>query len=144
MSDTLGSAATRKTIVTAVGIAACQIGGAGLLALARRQGMVTEETAVRGAMALIGLGIAAYGNMMPKTLGTARTSSVRAVALGQAVSRVGGWAMVLMGCVYAALWAFAPRSVAAMGCLAAAGLAAATMVGYAAWRVVAYRRSSAS
>lgn len=142
MSDNPSSGAGRKNIVTALIIAAAQVGGALLLSLARRQGLIDEETVTRGVMVLIGLGIAVYGNAMPKGLEGPPPQSIATAALRQAISRVGGWAMTLGGLAYAGLWAFAPRDIAMMGCIIAVGGAVAVMLGYAAWRIVASRSSA--
>ena len=144
MSGNPRLSAAKKSIVTGLTIAAVQVGGALLLTLARKQGMIDADTATRGGMVLIGLGVAAYGNTMPKIGDDAPPPSLRTAVVKQAVSRVGGWTMVLFGLAYAGLWAFAPRDVASVGCLVAVGVAAVILLVYAAWGFVAYRRTSAS
>jgi hypothetical protein len=75
---------------------------------ARSMGYIDDETASR-AVAMNGLMIAYYGNRMPK--------AVAPSACAQQVKRVGGWAMVLSGIVYAAMFAFAPIMTAVwVGC----------------------------
>lgn len=78
-------------------------------------GLIDPETARRVVQTLIGLGLAAYANTMPKQLGAepaAYPPHARAQARALAVLRVGGWAFTLAGLAYAAVWAFAPVSVA--------------------------------
>lgn len=94
-------------IAWAVGIIAVALAAS----WARKQGYVDSETVTRIVIGLNGLMIAWIGNRMPKM-------AAPTAAIGK-VKRVGGWAMVLSGLVYAALWAFAPISVAvAAGCAA--------------------------
>ena len=120
----------RKHIVSALVIAAVQVGGALLLSYARKQGMIDGETVTRGVMVLIGLGLAAFGNTMPKMLdGPPRT--VREATAAQSVLRVGGWAMTLSGLAFAALWAFAPRGGAEIASVAVVVAGTAFMLGYA-------------
>ncbi|WP_242186089.1 ammonium transporter [Sphingomonas sp. CARO-RG-8B-R24-01] len=68
--------------------------------LVRRLGFVDSDTVTRVVIGLNGLMIIWYGNRMPKAF----VPNVRA----RQVKRVGGWALVLSGTVYAALFAFAP------------------------------------
>jgi hypothetical protein len=144
MTDKPGSAPGRKTVITALVIAGIEIGGALLLSLARQQGLIEEETVTRGVMVLIGLGVAVYGNLMPKRLEGPPPASVVAAALRQAITRVGGWAMVLGGLAFAGFWAFAPRDIALVGSVTAMGTATVVMLGYTAWRIAASRRSPAA
>lgn len=143
MNRSIRFPAATKIVRTSLTIGAVQIGGALLLALARTQGMIDAETATRGAMVLIGLGFAAFGNAMPKIGDDATPPTLRAAVVKQAMSRVGGWTMVLFGLAYAGLWAFAPRDVASVGCLVAAGVMAIVLLVSSAWGLVTYRRSSA-
>jgi hypothetical protein len=82
---------------------------AGLKLLVAR-GLVPAEAAPRGTQALIGLMLAAYGNYMPKVLGSLANPAV--AARTQLALRIGGWAFALAGLAYAALWAFAPIGLA--------------------------------
>lgn len=144
MSDNLRPEATRRSIHSAFIIAGVQIAGALLLTLARAQGMIDGETATRGVMVLIGLGVAAMGNRMPKMLDVPTPPSLAIATLQQAVHRTGGWALMLGGLAYAGFWAFAPRDVAKVGCIVAIGAAMAVMIGNFTWRVFAYHRSHTS
>ncbi|HYE41871.1 MAG TPA: ammonium transporter [Caulobacteraceae bacterium] len=77
-------------------------------------GYLDEDTVTRLVLGATGLMLVWYGNRMPKAFVPS--------AYARQVNRVGGWAMVLSGLVYAGLWAFAPRSVALIvGCGAVAG-----------------------
>ena len=87
---------------------------------------------------LIGLGLAAYANLMPKQLGRPRRSP-HAEARTQAALRVGGWSMTLAGLVYAGLWALAPLPVADIASTMAVAAALAVTLGYALWSFAACR-----
>jgi hypothetical protein len=145
MSDTIESRAPshygRTSVIRALIIAAVQVGGTLLLSLASKHEMIGKDIATRGVMVLIGLGIAAYGNTMPKLLDGPPPPSLATAALRQAVTRTGGWAMMLAGLAYAALWAFAPRDVAKVGGLVAVGAGLAAMIGNFVWRVFTYERA---
>ena len=130
MNDTQRARNARKHIVGALIIAGVQVGGALLLTYARKQGMIDAETVTRGVMVLIGLGLAAYGNAMPKMLDGPPRSIGQATA-AQSVLRVGGWAMALSGLAFAALWAFAPRGGAEIASVAIVAAGVAFMLGYA-------------
>lgn len=142
MNATPDSRTARKRILSALVIAGVQVGGALLLSYARRQGMIDGETVTRGVMVLIGLGLAAFGNTMPKMLdGPPRT--VREATAAQSVLRLGGWAMTLSGLAFAALWAFAPRGGAEIASVAVVASGMAFMLGYAVRTgIVAHRSTS--
>jgi hypothetical protein len=137
-------AQARKSIRAALIIVGVQLVGTLLLVLADKLGMIDGDTTTRGVMVLIGLGIAAYSNRMPKMLEGPPPQSLDVAALRQSVLRMGGWAMTLAGLAYAGLWALAPRDVALVGSIVAVGGAMAVTVGYIAWRVFTSHRSSAS
>ena len=141
MNDTPSSRTARKRIVSALIIAGVQVGGALLLSYARKQGMIDGETVTRGVMVLIGLGLAAFGNTMPKMLdGPPR--SIRQATAAQSVLRVGGWAMTLSGLAFAALWAFAPRDGAEIASVAVVAAGMAFMLGYTVRTGIASRTST--
>ena len=75
--------------------------------LARNLGYIDADTVTRLVLGATGLMVAWFGNRMPKRF----VPSV----WGRQANRVGGWAMVLSGLVYAGLWAFAPTQVALIG-----------------------------
>jgi hypothetical protein len=80
--------------------------GAGMLALAfgarfaQAQGYIEGDTVTRLVVGIDGLWIAWYGNRMPK--------AIVPNACARKARRVGGWAMVVSGLVYAGLFAVAP------------------------------------
>lgn len=73
-------------------------------ASARRLGYVDTDVVTRVVIGMNGLLIAWTGNRMPKAF-------VSSACVRQ-VKRVGGWALVLSGLVYTALFVFAPLPVA--------------------------------
>jgi len=72
----------------------------------QRTGVISQDTTVRVLMATIGLVVAWQSNAVPKSL------PVRS-ARSQAYKRLSGWAFVLSGLAFTAVWAFAPMDVAA-------------------------------
>ena len=92
---------------------------------ARKLGYMDDDTVKRVVIGMNGLMIAWFGNRMPKVV----APSIYA----RQITRVGGWAMVLSGLVYAGLWAFAPIPVAiTVGCGAVVAGIAVTL-GYCLW-----------
>jgi len=104
------------------------IWGGGIIALAlgakfaSRQGIIDADTVTRLVIGANGLMIAWYGNRIPK--------KVVPNAQARQAARVSGWAMVLSGLVYAALWAFAPIPVAITGGCGAVLAGIAVTLGY--------------
>ena len=96
------------------------------LTWARRMGWVDIDLPARGTMIATGMLVAIYGNAIPKVI---KTTSPRA----RSVQRVAGWAFVLSGLVYAALWAFAPVNFAPDLSMAAVGSALVGVLGYSVW-----------
>ena len=140
MSENSPLLRARKEILFGLKLAAAMIGGALLLAWARKLGWLDGEQVLRGNNIVIGLALAAFCNLMPKRLnGSPR--SVRHATLAQAVVRVGGWAMTLAFLAWTALWAFAPQELASIGSVAVVGTGVAVMIGYATWKCVACRAS---
>jgi hypothetical protein len=144
MSDNPRPRPGGKSIREALIIAGVQVVGVLLLTLARKQGMIDGETAIRGVMVLIGLGIIRIGNRMPKMLDGPPAPSLAIAALQQTVHRVGGWAMMLGGLAWVGLWVFAPRDVAQVGSVVSVGAGVAVMFANFAWQAFAYHRSSTS
>lgn len=70
----------------------------------RRLGYVDSDTVTRVVIGMNGLMIVWYGNRMPKDFVPN--------ACARHVKRVGGWALVLSGLAYTALFVFAPISMA--------------------------------
>ena len=96
------------------------------LAFLRRQGVVGAEAPARGAMMLTGILLAVYGNVIPKSVS-------RLSAKGESLQRVTGWATVVAGLGYAAIWAFAPIDIAAIASMIAVALGFVVVIGYCAW-----------
>jgi hypothetical protein len=133
----------RRPLIAAALFAVFLIGTAAALAYARRAGLVDPEIGRRIVQVIVGLGLAAYANFMPKQLGRAATSP-RVEAVTQAALRVSGWSFSLAGLLYAALWAFAPLAFADIASLAAVVAAMAITIGYALWTGVTCRAARAS
>ena len=108
------------------------------LRYAESTGMMEPEQVRRTMQVLIGLGFAAYANMMPKQLWR-MGHSPRAEAWAQRGLRVGGWSLTLAALAYAGLWAFAPLAVADVGSKAVLASAAAITIGHALWSYMAAR-----
>ncbi|HEY5721902.1 MAG TPA: hypothetical protein VIT45_06225 [Allosphingosinicella sp.] len=121
-----------KRLGFAIGLAALFLLAAAGLRYAAGSGMLAEETATRVIMALTGLGLAAYANIMPKQLGRARRSPA-AEARAQSALRFGGWALTLAGLAYAFLWGFAPLSIARAAAMTVLGAATLATMTYAIW-----------
>ena len=109
------------------------------LRYAANEGMLAEETTTRIVMALTGLGLAAYANLMPKQLGHS-PKSPEAMVRAQATLRFGGWALTLGGLAYAFLWAFAPLSIASAAAMTVLGAATLATLGYMIWSFTMCRR----
>ncbi|MEQ1785393.1 MAG: hypothetical protein ABMA14_28940, partial [Hyphomonadaceae bacterium] len=89
-------------------IVGLQLSGALLLTLAHRQGLLDAEGMIRGSMVLIGLGLAASGNRIPKTTDGVQPHTLPLAVLRQKVLRIVGWMMTLGGLAFVGLSAFAP------------------------------------
>lgn len=104
-------------------------GGIVLLALgarfAHQQGYIDRDTMLRLVIGMNGLMIAYYGNRLPK--------AVAPSAVARRITRVGGWAFVLSGLVYAGFWAFAPISLAVPVGTGAVAAGMIVTLGYCFW-----------
>jgi hypothetical protein len=89
-----------RRILPSIASAILLVGVSIAMVILRRAGVI-DDNPTRGVMVIIGLLLALYSNMIPKTF-TAK--SARALA----VKRLAGWAFVLSGLAYAAVWMFAP------------------------------------
>ncbi|MGZ9098763.1 MAG: hypothetical protein ACXW3O_03580 [Brevundimonas sp.] len=130
-----------KRLGFALALGAVFLAVAAGLRFAAAEGMMGEDLARRAVQVLIGLGLAAYANVMPKQIGGPRTS-LEAESRAQAALRVGGWSMTLAGLAYAGLWAFAPRAFADVAGMALVAGALLLTLGYAAWCLAMGRRST--
>ncbi len=125
----------------ALGLAAVFLAVAAGLRFAAAETMITDDLARRAVQVLIGLGLAAYANVMPKQLGGPRKSA-EAETRAQAALRVAGWSMTLAGLAHAGLWAFAPLPFAStVSTVLVAGATLVTLA-YAIWCFTACRRSA--
>ena len=120
-----------RRLTFALVLAAAMLALAAGLRYAETVGWLTGDAARRAMQVLIGLGLAAYANVMPKQLGRA-SASARVAAQTQAALRVGGWSMTLAGLAYAGLWAFAPLTVADIASMVVVIAAMGITLGYAA------------
>lgn len=130
-----------KRLGFALGLAAVFLAIAAGLRFAASEGMIAEDLAQRIVQVLVGLGLAAYANVMPKQLSGPRRS-VEAETRSQAALRVTGWSMTLAGLAYAGLWAFAPLPFADTVSLVPVVVAMVLTLGYAVWSFTACRRGS--
>lgn len=120
-----------RRLTFALVLAAAMLAFAAGLRYAETVGWLNGDAARRAMQVLIGLGLAAYANVMPKQLGRA-SASARVAAQTQAALRVGGWSMTLAGLAYAGLWAFAPLTVADIASMVVVIAAMGITLGYAA------------
>ena len=125
----------------AIALAVAFLAGAAALRYAGSQGFIGEDVATRAVQVVIGLGLAAYANVMPKQLGGPRRSA-EAETRAQAALRVGGWSITLAGLAHAGLWAFAPLSFANPASMVLVAGALIVTLGYAVWCFTASRRGS--
>jgi hypothetical protein len=117
---------TTNRITSSLALAGLLIAVSIGLAYVRRLGVVGAEAPARGAMVLTGILLAVYGNVIPKSVS-------RLSAKGESLQRVTGWATVISGLGYAAIWAFAPIGIAAEASMAAVIIGFACVLGYCAW-----------
>jgi hypothetical protein len=113
-------------ITSSLALAGLLIAVSAGLAYVHRLGVVGSETPARVTMVLTGILLAVYGNVIPK-------SDSRLSARGESLQRVTGWATVISGLGYAAIWAFAPIGIAADASMAAVIVGFASVLGYCAW-----------
>lgn len=140
MSENVHLLRARNDIVLGLKMAAAMIAGALLLSFARRQGWVNAEQVMRGNNVIIGLALAVFCNAMPKRMNRSPRTVAQAT-LAQSIARVGGWAMTLAFVAWAALWAFSPQPFASIGGMVAVGAGVVLMMGYAAWKCIAFHTS---
>lgn len=131
-----------KRFGAAIALAVSFLALAAALRYAGSQGFIGEDVATRAVQVVIGLGLAAYANLMPKNVGGPRRS-IAAETRAQAAQRVGGWSITLAGLIHAGLWAFAPLPFANTGSMVVVAGAVALTLGYAVWCFTACRRAGA-
>jgi hypothetical protein len=130
-----------KSVRSWLVIAGLQIAGGLLLALAYRRGLTDTEWMIRGAMVLIGLGLAASGNRIPKATDGLPPHTLALAALRQKVLRTAGWMMMLGGLAFAGLSAFTPLQFGLVAATAALGVSLAIGLGFVAYWIHVYHRS---
>jgi len=121
---------TLKRLLPSIALAALLLLLAAILRFGEGQGLWSDEIARRSLQVVIGLGLAAYANLMPKQLSSPRRTP-EAEARVQAALRVGGWALTLAGLTQAALWAFAPLQLADTGSMIAVATGMVVTLAYA-------------
>ena len=131
-----------KTVRAALVIAGVQVAGALLLSYARKQGWLDAEGVVRGAMVIIGLGVAGIGNMIPKARDGFQPPTLELAALRLRAMRMAGWSLTLGGLAFAGLSALAPMPVATTSAVAALGLSIAIMIGFVVRWIIVYHRAT--
>lgn len=141
MSDNASTRA-KKTVRGALILSGMQVVGALALTFANKLGWIDSETVNRGVMVLIGLMLITIGNSLPKQQDGPPSQTVRDIAVRQAITRFGGWALLLGGSIWVGLWTLAPRKLAELGSVAAVGTAVLAMIVYAIWRVRTHRPSA--
>jgi uncharacterized membrane protein len=98
-----------KSMTVGVIWAAVLIASALGLKSAQHAHLIDADVALRGEQVMIGLGLAFYGNYIPKNLRSASSATV--ASRMQSAQRVAGWGFMLAGLIYAALSAFAPHGI---------------------------------
>lgn len=132
-----------KRLGFALGLAAVFLAVAAGLRFAAAEALIADDLAQRAVQVIIGLGLAAYANVMPKQLGGPRKSA-EAETRAQGALRVAGWSMTLAGLAQAGLWAFAPLPLANAASMALVAGATLLTLGYAIWCFTACRRAPAA
>lgn len=130
-----------KRLGGAIALAIAFLAVAAALRYASVQGIIGEDVATRAVQVIIGLGLAAYANVIPKQGGGPRRSA-EAETRAQAAQRVGGWAITLAGLIHAGLWAFAPLSFASPASTVVVGGAVVLTLGHAVWCFTSRRSNS--
>jgi len=123
---------TKRLILNGLVMGGLLIVAAAILKFAEHAALITADMSARGGQVAIGLALAVYANLMPKRM-----------ALGRHLTalRAGGWAFVLAGLAYAALWAFAPLSLAWPASIAAVGAALGICLIFTVWACTARTRN---
>jgi hypothetical protein len=125
----------RNLAVSAIA-AASYVAGALALKAAEKAGYLSHDTVVRTLAVFTGLGLAVYGNFLPKSLNTAQLRNPMVAMRMQSVQRVSGWAFTLGGLGYA-LTSLLPLPMSVS--LAVLGSATAYVLGYFFWTVMECR-----
>jgi hypothetical protein len=123
---------TARPILRGLALGAAMLAAAAIFKIGEHRGLLGAETAARAMQVVIGLMLAFYGNFIPKNLPVLREPA-RTSARMQSALRFGGWAFTLAGLAYAAIWAWAPLTMA--GDISVVIVAAATVaaLAYGVW-----------
>lgn len=132
-----------KQLGGGIALAVAFLAAAAALRYSASQGFISEDVATRAVQVVIGLGLAAYANVMPKRIG-GRRGSIEADTRAQSALRVGGWSITLAGLAHAGLWAFAPLSFANPASMVVVAGAMVLTLGYAVWCFITCCRSTAA
>jgi hypothetical protein len=122
----------RQHLIGGLALAGLFLALAAGLKYAARIDLISADAAVRTTQAFVGVALAIYANFMPKNLGP-WPSTPQTAARAQTALRVGGWAFLLAGAAYAAIWLAAPLSLADMLSIPVMACAIVVTLGYAAW-----------
>lgn len=115
------------------------VGGALALKFAQHRHLITPDFSTRAFQAAIGLVLAAYGNLIPKS--EPECGDVWS-ARKQSLLRTGGWLFTIAGLSYAAIWLAAPLERASDFGMAVVGTATAITLAYTLWVAATSRRRS--
>lgn len=117
--------------------------GTAIVTIAHKMfGWIDNETTTRALMVMFGIFLAAMGNAMPKHRDGPTPQTPQHAALQQSITRVGGWAMLIAGLVWAVLWAFAPRDFAEVWAVVVMLIAVAVTVIHGVWRFQTHRSAT--
>ena len=125
----------------AIALGVTFLAAAAALRYASVEGIIGQDVATRAVQVIIGLGLAAYANVMPKQVSGPRRSA-QAETRAQAAQRVGGWSITLAGLAHARLWASAPLTIASPASMVVVGGAVVLTLGHAVWCFTARRSDS--
>jgi hypothetical protein len=122
---------TMKPITSALVLAGVMLATAALIKYAAHTHLLGPDGEARSIQIAIGLMLAGYGNVIPKSVSKYRGQKTSARV--QSALRVGGWAFVLAGLAQTGLWIFAPITIADPVSTAAVATALVVTLGYAIW-----------
>ena len=115
-----------RPILGAVVLAGLMLAASAIIKYAEANHVIGPDTATRAIQVTIGLALAFYANFIPKKNPTAAQCV-------QSAQRVAGWAFVIAGLGYAAIWALAPLATADLVGTPLVASAIAITFGYALW-----------
>lgn len=131
----------RKPILSSIVFAALMVIAALALKYAAAFHFVSGEIPTRGVQTLIGLMLAFFGNTIPKSLPRFREGESGRI---QSLQRTSAWFFTVAGLGFAAIWAWAPLSEAAVWSVAVVGAATGIVAVRAVWTHLACRRAQST